>query len=81
MEELIHPFNLFNEEFFEIRSMAMNGKYVGSMLFVSPKRPMHLVAEGRVEKTPKKLEGKIKKATETVVKAIENASLKEKNIK
>ncbi|MEE9525493.1 MAG: hypothetical protein V3V78_02695 [Candidatus Woesearchaeota archaeon] len=81
VEELILPSNLFKGEFFEIRSMTVNGKYAGSMLFVSPKRPMHLVAEGRVEKIPKKLEDKIKKATEAVVKAIDKHSLKEKNIK
>ncbi len=82
MEELILPSDMFEGEFFEIRSMAVNGKYAGSMLFVSPKRPMRLVKEGRVEKIPKELENKVRKATEIVVKAIdEHAHLKEKNIK
>ena len=74
LEQLIDCFPLFKNEFFEIRSIAVNGKYVGSMLFVSPKRPMHLLKEGRAVKTPKKLEKRIKEATEQVVKAIDNAS-------
>jgi len=74
IEELIHCSSLFKKEFFEIRSMAVNGKYVGSMIFVSPKRPMHLWKEGRTVKTPEKLEKRIKLATEQVVKAIDNVS-------
>ena len=76
VEELIQPCNLFKKEFFEIRSMAINGKYTGSMLFVSPKRPMHLFTEGRTVKTPQKIENKIKKATEQVVNAIDKYSRK-----
>lgn len=74
IEELIHSSTLFRKEFFEIRSMAVNGKYAGGMLFVSPKRPMHLFTEGRAVKIPRKLENKIKRATEIVVKAIDKHS-------
>jgi len=76
IEEIIQPYPLFKREFFEIRSMAVSGKYAGSMLFVSPKRPMHLFKEGRTERIPKKLEIKIKKATEKIVKVIEKESKK-----
>jgi phosphoribosylaminoimidazole carboxylase (NCAIR synthetase) len=71
LEPLIECDNLFKNEFYEIRSMAVNGKYAGSMLFVSPKRPMHLFTEGRVEKIPKQLEIKVKKATEKIVKVLD----------
>ncbi|MBD3361414.1 ATP-grasp domain-containing protein [Candidatus Woesearchaeota archaeon] len=71
LEELITCDNIFKNEFYEIRSMAVNGNYAGSMLFVSPKRPMHLFTEGRVAKTPKSLEPKIKKATEKIVKILD----------
>lgn len=72
LEELIESFPLFKNKFFEVRSMAVNGKYAGSMLFVSSKRPMHLFKEGKAVKTPKKFENKIRIATEQVVKVIEN---------
>ncbi|MBW2968583.1 hypothetical protein KY314_00490 [Candidatus Woesearchaeota archaeon] len=71
LEELIDCEKLFKNEFFEIRSMAVNGKYAGSMLFVSPNRPMHLFTQGRVEKTPKFIENKIKIATEKIVKVLD----------
>jgi D-alanine-D-alanine ligase-like ATP-grasp enzyme len=71
LEPLIECDNLFKNEFFEIRSMAVNGKYAGSMLFVSKKRPMHLFTEGRAVKIPKKLEIKVKKATEKIVKVLD----------
>jgi len=71
LEQLIHSQDLFKDEFFEIRSMAVGGRYAGSMLFVSPKRPMHLFAEGRAVKIPRNLEIKVKKATEKIVKAID----------
>ena len=71
IEELIHSSNLFKKEFFEIRSMAINGKYAGAMLFVSPKRPMHLFTEGRAVKIPRSLQYRIKKATEKVVKVLD----------
>ncbi|MBW2977319.1 hypothetical protein KY331_00590 [Candidatus Woesearchaeota archaeon] len=74
LEQLIDCSPLFKNEFFEIRSMAVNGKYVGSMVFVSPKRPMHLWKEGRTVKTPKHLEKRIKLATEQVVQAIDKAA-------
>lgn len=76
VEEIIQPCNLFKKEYFEVRSMAINGKYTGSMLFVSPNRPMHLFTEGRTVKIPKKIENKIKGATELVVKAIDKYALK-----
>jgi len=71
LEQLIHSQDLFENEFFEIRSMAVGGKYAGSMLFVSPKRPMHLFAEWRAVKIPRNLEIQVKKATEKIVKAID----------
>lgn len=71
LEQLISSQDLFKNEFFEIRSMAVGGKYAGSMLFVSPKRPMHLFAEGRAVKIPRNLEIRVKKATEKIVKAID----------
>lgn len=71
LEQLIHSKDLFKDEFFEIRSMAVNGEYAGAMLFISPKRPMHLFAEGRTMKIPRNLEIKVKKATEKIVKAID----------
>ncbi len=76
IEELIEPFPLFKNKFFEIRSMVINGKYAGSMLFVSPKRPMHLLKEGKTVKTPKMFENKIKKASEEIVNILEKASRK-----
>tara|TARA_Y100000310_G_scaffold274688_1_gene290846 strand:- start:335 stop:499 length:165 start_codon:yes stop_codon:yes gene_type:complete len=54
--------------------MAVNGKYAGSMVFVSKKRPMHLLKEGRAVKTPKKIERMIKPLTEKVVRAIDRNS-------
>ena len=80
LEELINPFPLFEKEFFEIRAVAVNGKYAGSMLFVSQKRPMHLFTQGRAEKTPKELEKRIKIVTEQIVKAIDKYALIENNI-
>jgi hypothetical protein len=74
LEELIDPLPLFKKEFFEIRSIAVNGKYVGSMVFVSPKRPMKLVKEGRAVKTPKRFEKRIKEVTEQIVHAIDKVS-------
>src|SRR3989344_5770459 len=74
IEELIHSYNLFKKEFFEIRSMAINGKYAGAMLFVSPKRPMHLFTEGRAVKIPRNLQYRIKRATEKVVKVLDEHS-------
>ncbi|MEA3429916.1 MAG: hypothetical protein U9R08_01450 [Nanoarchaeota archaeon] len=71
LQQLIHSHDLFKNEFFEIRSMTVNGKYAGAMLFVSPNRPMHLFAEGRAVRIPKKLEIKVKTATEKIVKAID----------
>lgn len=74
LEELIDPLPLFKKDFFEIRSIAVNGKYEGSMVFVSPKRPMRLVKEGRAVKTPKRLEKRIKEATEQIVHAIDKCT-------
>jgi len=74
LEELIDPLPLFKKEFFEIRTIAVNGKYVGSMLFVSPKRPMKLIKEGRAVKTPKRFEKRIKEVTEQIVHAIDKCT-------
>jgi len=76
LEEIITPLDLFKGEFFEIRSMAVNGKYVGAMVFVSPKRPMHLFTEGRAEKIPEFLENDIKILTEKIVKVIDDYASK-----
>lgn len=76
IEQLIEPFPLFKNKFFEVRSLVVNGKYSGSMLFVSSKRPMHLLKEGKTVKTPKMFENKIKKASEEIVKIIDKASKK-----
>lgn len=73
MEEVIMPYVLKKGEFSEIRALAINGKYAGGMLLISPKRPMHLHAEGRVEKIPSFMSVTIKEATEAIVRCIDLA--------